>query len=69
MAVQWLLHTSKAGGTDSIPDWGTKIQYAVAWPKGKRKQGMPWAASHLADRKELQNAIKSGRLTGRRRQD
>jgi len=26
LAVQWLgLHTSIAGGTDSIPGWGTKI--------------------------------------------
>ena len=31
LAVQWLgLHTSTAGGTGSIPGWGTKIPQA-AW--------------------------------------
>ena len=30
LAVQWLrLHTATAGGTGSIPDWGTKILHAI----------------------------------------
>ena len=35
LAAQWLgLHTSTAGGTGSIPTWGTKIPQA-AQPKQK----------------------------------
>ena len=30
LAVQWLrIHTSIAGGTGSIPDWGTRIPHAT----------------------------------------
>ena len=36
--VQWLrLHTSTAGGTGSIPGWGTKILYAT-WRSQKNKE-------------------------------
>ena len=36
LVVQWLrLRASIAGGTGSIPDWGTKIPH-VMWPKTKQ---------------------------------
>ena len=39
LAVQWLkLHTSHAGGTGSIPGWGTKISYAMQQGKKKKKR-------------------------------
>ena len=38
LAVQWLgLHTSTAGGTGSIPGWGTRTLYAV-WHGQKKKK-------------------------------
>ena len=38
LAVQWLkLHTSNAGGTGSIPGWGTKISYAMQQGKKKKR--------------------------------
>ena len=37
-AVQWLrLHASTAGGTGSIPGWGTKIPQAVQCRQKKKK--------------------------------
>ena len=38
-AVQWLrLHASTAGGTGSIPGWGTKIPQAVQCRQKKKKK-------------------------------
>ena len=51
--VPWLrLPTSVAGGTTSIPGWGTKISYA-AWcgkkKKSKTKQKTPKQTNKITD--------------------
>lgn len=38
MTVQWLRsHTSTAGGMDSNPGWGTKIQHVTQYSQKKKK--------------------------------
>ena len=40
LVVQWVrLQASTAGGTDSIPGWGTKIPHAL-WQKKKKKNSL-----------------------------
>ena len=38
LAVQWLRsHASNAGGTSSIPGWGSKIPRAMWWGKTNKQ--------------------------------
>ena len=41
LLVLWLrLHASTAGGTDSIPGWGTKILHATWHGRKKKNKGI-----------------------------